>query len=79
MDGGELMPTSSDRQRALMKKWFGDDIAEDGPMSLLESHGYVLTIDWSWELPTPGHYISDIEMECLHFLIDEWDFGGIVL
>lgn len=71
------MPMASDRQRELMFKWFGDHVSEAGPIKCLESRGYVLRRDWLWEKPTPSHTIHEIERECLQFLIDEWDFGGI--
>lgn len=72
------MPQASDEQRALMEKWFGDAISEEGPMRFLESHGFVLQKDWTWQLPTSSHSISCYEGECLTFLINEWDFGGTV-
>ena len=72
------MPTASNEQRALMEKWFGDAISEYGPMTFLESHGYILLPNWCWRKPVPHHNMSDDEWECLKFLVDEWDFGGIV-
>lgn len=72
------MPQASDRQRALMEKWFGDPISDEGPINFLQSHGYILRRDWHWELPTPSHSCSCYEMECIMFLADEWDFGGVV-
>ena len=71
------MPTASSSQRALMEKWFGDPIDESGPINFLESHGYVLTQTFHWRKPVPCHTVSDDEWECMLFLIEEWDFGGI--
>lgn len=72
---GERMPQASNRQRNLMQRWFGS-IDHSGPIRLLESHGYTLTKDHSWVLPVPSHTISRVELECVRFLIDEWDFGS---
>lgn len=71
------MPSASDEQHKLMEKWFGDPVDERGPIAFLQSHGYVLRRDWHWTKPTPSHTISDDEWECLKFLCDEWDFGGV--
>lgn len=71
------MPQASDEQRVTMKKWFGDDVSDFGPIKFLQSHGFVLRKDWLWELPVPHHRVSCYENECITFLIHEWDFGGI--
>ena len=71
------MPSASDEDRALMTKWFGS-IDTHGPEAFLKSHGYVLTKDWCWVKPTPSHEISAIEDACLWFLLEEWDYGGLI-
>lgn len=71
------MPQSSDEMRALMHKWFGNEIDEAGPIKFLVSHGYVLCHDYHWELPVPAHRISREEWACIKFLIEEWDFGSV--
>ncbi len=71
------MPQATDELRGLMLKWFGDAISEYGPMSFLESHGYVLRQDWQWEPPTYSHTIRYEELACLEFLVTEWDFGWV--
>lgn len=60
-----------------MEKWFGNPVGEEGPIQFLQSHGYVLRRDWHWDKPTPSHNISEDEWQCIAFLIDEWDFGGV--
>lgn len=60
-----------------MQKWFGDAIDEQGPIAFLQSHGYTLTRGWEWVKPVSAHTISTEEWECIAFLCDEWDFGGI--
>ncbi len=71
------MPQASDKLRGVMERYFGDPIADGPPMRFLESRGYHLRRDWHWNKPTPSHLISDEEYNCLQFLIDEWDMGGI--
>jgi hypothetical protein len=71
------MPQASRRQHELMEKWFGDPVSELGPCKLLEQRGYDLTRGYEWVKPTPSHTIHEIEWECIQFLIDEWDFGGV--
>lgn len=71
------MPTASDFDRARMRKWFGS-IDEYGPETFLKSRGYILTKGWCWVKPVPSHHISDEEYHCLEFLMDEWDYGGLV-
>ena len=74
------MPQASDELRARMKERFGDEVDEDGSIKFLEAAGYKLTPRWTW-LPKPGvknyNEMTDLEFECLTFLIDEWDFGGL--
>lgn len=69
------MPQTSNEMRALMCKWFGDEIDEKGPIKFLQAHGYVLERDWTWTKPTPSHTVSKFEWLCMLFLIEEWDFG----
>ena len=73
------MPQASDDLRDLMGLMFnGERISEGPPVAFLESRGYKLTPTWYWELPKPDHYILEKEELCIRFLIEEWDFGGIV-
>ena len=76
------MPQATEELRNLMKKRFGDPISEQGPIKYLRDAGYKLTEHWEWE---PKLGVSDLEgmsrdeFECLLFLVQEWDFGGLVL
>ncbi len=58
-----------------MERWFGDCGCE-GPSAFLQSHGFVLSNDWSWTKPTPAHRLSAEEKACVFFLMDEWDYDG---
>lgn len=73
------MPTASDERREQMNKLFGDPISDHGPMKYLEARGYKLTPDWCWIKPSPDHEVTDEEGNCIDFLIEEWDFDGIVV
>lgn len=70
------MPSASDELRGQMETWFGDAIDDHGPMSFLEDQGYVLTHEWQWRKPSPGHVPTAKEIACITFLRDEWDFDG---
>ena len=57
-------------------------IDDAGPTKLLHDAGYVLREDWHWD-PKPG--VTDYpdmtqdEYEAMLFLLQEWDFGGLIL
>ena len=68
------MPQSSDEQRALMEKWFGDAIDMAGPYKFLRARGWSERAGMFLK-PTPSHTISEYEWQCVAFLCDEWDFG----
>lgn len=71
------MPQASAEDQARMNLWFGT--ISDGPIiQFLESRGYALLPSYVWEKPTPSHHINDEEFYCLRFLVDEWDYGGVV-
>ena len=63
------MPQAPEELRA---EW-GDDKA----IRFLEAAGYVLTRNWEWELPSPGHVPTAKELSAISYLFHEWDFGGI--
>lgn len=68
------MPQASDKQRAQMLRWFGDEVSDAGPLAFLEARGWtfpgglcVPPVSWY----TPNYY----EFTCIEFLCDEWDYG----
>lgn len=71
------MPQATDELRDFARSEFGS-IDLSGPQRLLESRGFKLTDDWRWERPAPDYYITQLEFKCLDFLIQEWDYGGLV-
>lgn len=71
------MPQASDELRGKMMARFGD-IDPHGPQKYLFDAGYGIDRHFCF-LPKPkcttwGDVTPD-EMECLEFLVDEWDYG----
>lgn len=72
------MPQASDELYALYKFVTNQDDGDSVPgEQFLKSRGYILLKDWTWRMPSKDHFISDYEMICLRFLVEEWDWGGI--
>lgn len=46
-------------------------------VNFLKARGWVLTPQWCWKMPE-GHEPTSDELLCVQYLIEEWDFGGIV-
>ena len=44
----------------------------------LRSLGWRLNQDWSWTPPTPDYEQTERENDAIWYLIEEWDFGGII-
>ena len=76
------MPQASDDLRKIVA-WIIQpkpdvDVVSDGDVcAFLQRRGYVLNNDWSWKLPTPEHFVSEMEELCLRYLVDEWDYGWV--
>lgn len=75
------MPQSSTEMYELVNwiiKQENDEIPDEGKViKFLEERSYKLLPSWLWRLPKPEHYITEKEMLCMRYLIEEWDFGGI--
>ncbi|MBP7704137.1 MAG: hypothetical protein KA105_02490 [Caulobacter sp.] len=72
------MPQASDDLRAEMEQRFGDPVDSAGPIRFLRERGWTLHRDWTWSKPGQGFWdIPEDEAACIHFLVDEWDFGGV--
>jgi hypothetical protein len=67
------MPQASSAQH---REWNGP--AEDTACLFLEGLGYRLTAEWFWVPPSPGHVVTPKERSAIEFLIDEWDYGGVI-
>lgn len=72
------MPQASEEDRDRAEKLFGDRISDAGPTEYLEKRGWVLTHEFTWRPPSPTHRASDEERFAIWFLIEEWDYGGVV-
>lgn len=44
----------------------------------LKAQGYKLTRTWQWIKPTPDHTPTEDELRAIYFLIDEWDYDGLI-
>ena len=64
------MPSSTPERQ---DRWHSDDYA----MRFLKAHGYVLNKDWTWSM-VPGHKPTWLETDAIIYLIEEWDFGGLL-
>lgn len=74
------MPESTEELRTKIRERFDGSIDSEGPTKYLENAGYVLTPQWVW-IAKPGvtsyEEMTPEELECLDFLIQEWDYGGL--
>lgn len=66
------MPQTTPERAA---RWPGMD---GQAMDYLEGQGYTLNKDYSWKLPGPHHEVSEKEKDAIIYLIEEWDFDGIL-
>ncbi len=66
------MPQTTPERAA---RWPGMD---SEAMEFLEGQRYVLRRDWHWTRPTPDHEVTDRGEDAILYLIQEWDFGGLV-
>jgi len=71
------MPQASDEDREKATKMWGD-IGCEGPVKFLEDRGWTLTPAWEWIRPLSDRAIADDEWFAIAFLVQEWDFGGLV-
>ena len=66
------MPQTTPERAA---RWPGMD---SEALDFLEGQGYVLRRDWHWMRPNPDHLVTDREEDAILYLIQEWDFGGLI-
>lgn len=78
------MPQTSKDVQQIIDRWFPRkehlpyETQDNHCMAYLESHGWKLTRLFEWEPPVPAHTVSYFEWICIKYLIEEWDFGGII-
>lgn len=62
----------------LQNKWGGvGGIGEDKAANYLTKRGYILRSDYCWFKPAEVEITLE-DTEAMDFLIQEWDFGGLV-
>ena len=77
------MPQASDELRKLVG-WIlqpkeHQEVPDDSlTVKFLQSRGYTLLRDFTWQLPKPDHWVTEMEELCLRYLVDEWDYGWVV-
>jgi len=74
------MPSATDALRERMNYLFGDPLDDSGPVGFLQKRGFKLINTWDWRPPEGINKWSDLsadERDCICFLCDEWDFGGV--
>lgn len=73
------MPQASDELREIMFEMFGNRIDDGGPQLYLLERGWKLTRGWRWF--KRGQTLQSMPQDeylCVCFLIDEWDYGGVI-
>lgn len=61
--------------RELRERW---DIADGPVIAYLAAKGFKYTQKWEWLKPTKNHQCTQAEISAILFLIQEWDWGGLV-
>lgn len=66
------MPQTSDERRARWPGWDSEAIA------FLDERGFHYTGNWEWTLPTTFYVLSEREEDAIIYLIEEFDWDGLV-
>lgn len=56
-------------------RWPGGD---SQAIEFLTRNGYTLNREWTWNAPKPHRPTTPMERDALIYLIEEWDFGGLL-
>lgn len=68
------MPQASEVLHKKMREYFGEDFSGDAEViAYLRSQGLEYNNRFIWFIP-PDKAITSKELNCLYFLVDEWDF-----
>ena len=74
------MPQATEEQRQRMRNYFGD-IDDFGPAEFLKEQGYKED-RFRWHPKEGVKCLNDMtekEWDCLSFLQNEWDWGGLIV
>ena len=66
------MPQTTSERAA---RWPGMDRQA---IDYLKQRGYTLQRSWHWHAPDLTHIPTDKERDAILYLIEEWDFGGLI-
>jgi hypothetical protein len=64
--------------KALHDKWNWDGEGDVRASAFLKAAGYYLRSDFHWTMPDPLHVPSEDELSAVTFMMQEWDYGGII-
>lgn len=77
------MPSTSQARHDRIVSIFGTDLdLDDRCQEYLSQRGFYLTRTWDWIPPPRINKLGDLtdeEFECVMYLIEEWDFGGVLI
>lgn len=59
-------------------KWNFDGHGNGRALDFLKMAGYRLRGDWQWTLPNPLHVPTEEELSAVAYMMEQWDFGGII-
>lgn len=66
----------------LQKEWMLDTNSQSAgefeATQYLFRAGYSLTSRWNWLKPEPSHPVTEKELSAATFMLQEWDYGGII-
>lgn len=66
------MPQTTPERAA---RWPGMD---SQAINYLNYAGFTLRKDWCWTPPSINHRLTEKEYDAVLYLIQEWDFGGVI-
>lgn len=64
------MPQTSPERRS---RW-----TDETAIEFLKSRGFKLGRDWHWRMPEGRIEVTEREDDAIIYLIEEWDFGGVI-
>lgn len=67
------MPSTTPERAA---RWPGLD---SQAIDYLNNQGFTLTRSWEWTKPHSTYILTEKEEDAIVYLIQEWDFGGILI
>lgn len=67
------MPQCSQKLQAKITEYFGECASDAEVISYLRSQGLEHTNKFVWLIP-PDKFIDSKILNCLYYLVDEWDF-----